>query len=106
MLRLIFRFIALMLLAAAFAALVIDGAKSLSDSTLVLTPLGKTLFALFPTRFPLLQPAIERHVSPFLWDPVVVSILLAPTWAVAGLIGALLMRLTRRRRPPIGVEVR
>ena len=106
MLRLIFRFIALMLLAAAFAALVIDGARSLSDSALVLTPLGKTLFNLFPTRCPLLQPAIERHVSPVLWDPVVVSLLLLPTWLVAGVTGALLMRLTRRRRAPIGVEMR
>lgn len=106
MLRLMFRFLALMLLAAAFAALVIDGARSLSDSTLVLTPLGQTLFNLFPSKFPLLQPAVERHVAPFLWDPALVTLLLAPTWVVAGLAGALLMRLTRRRRPPIGVELR
>ena len=106
MLRLIFRFLALMLLAGAFAAFVIDGARSLADSALVLTPLGQTLITLFPTKFPLLQPAIERHVAPFLWDPVVVTLLLAPTWLVAGVLGAALMRLTRKRGPRVGVEMR
>jgi len=45
----------------------------------------------------LANPAIERHVHPFLWDPVMLNILLAPAFVVFGLPGGLLVGLTRIR---------
>ena len=32
-----------------------------------------------------MQPAIERHVAEWLWDPVVLTILTTPAWLVLGL---------------------
>lgn len=46
----------------------------------------------------LVQPAIERHVSPVLWNDVVFPILLAPAWLVFAVPGILLLVLSGLRR--------
>ncbi|HEU0221061.1 MAG TPA: hypothetical protein VFR34_02475 [Paracoccaceae bacterium] len=45
----------------------------------------------------LLQPALERHVAVWLWDPVMLTVLLAPAAPVLFLIGLVLLLLGRRR---------
>lgn len=102
MFRFIFRFLGFWLLAGAFIALVYDGTKSIAGNSLFITKLGDTWNAIHSTSLQLLQPAVERHVASFLWDPVIINVLTAPTWAVLGILGALLMLLGRRKRPLIG----
>ena len=41
------------------------------------------------------QSGIERHVATWLWDPVIVSVLRAPLWAVLAIPGILLILLFR-----------
>lgn len=103
--RLIGRLIGLALLAGAFAAAVIDGARSIAASRLIVTPLGETLYWAFPNKMPLLQPFIERQLHPFLWNPIL-YVLHAPTWAVLGLLGLALLYALRKRAPPIGYSDR
>lgn len=43
------------------------------------------------------QAGIQRYVAPWLWDPAITAVLLAPAWLVLGLPGALLLWLCRRR---------
>jgi hypothetical protein len=100
--RILLRILGLALLAGAFAAGVIDGARSIADSHLSYTQMGVTAYWALPNKFPLLQPFIERQIHPLLWDPVLLNILKLPTWLVLGLIGAGLLYVTRRRPPPIG----
>jgi hypothetical protein len=100
--RIVIRIFAVALLAGAFAAAVIDGARSIAADQLSLTPLGVTAYWAFPNKFPLLQPFIERQIHPLLWDPVLLNILKLPTWLIFGAIGAGLLYLTRKRPPPIG----
>ena len=102
MFRFIFRFLGFWLLAGAFIALVYDGTKSIAGNSLFITKLGATWNAIHSTSLQLLQPAVERHVARFLWDPVILNVLTAPTWAVLGILGALLILLGRRKRPLIG----
>lgn len=45
-----------------------------------------------------LQAGLERHIDPFLWDPILLNILLAPAWLVLGLPGLILILVARRRR--------
>jgi hypothetical protein len=104
--RLIGRFIGLALLAGAFAAAVIDGARSIAASDLMLTRLGATLFWAFPNKMPLLQPFIERQIHPLLWNLILYNVLLAPTWAALGVAGFALLYLLRKRPPPIGYSAR
>ncbi|PLX38690.1 MAG: hypothetical protein C0606_05415 [Hyphomicrobiales bacterium] len=77
---------------------VVDGTKSIAANALVLTPLGEAWYALSPETLNLSQAAVERHVHPFLWDPIIQSVLLLPNWAVIGSLGFLLVLLTTPRR--------
>ena len=95
MIRFLFRAAALFLLAAAFVALVLDGARSIAASRLALLDAATLLQAIAPQKLALLQPAAER-LWPALWDPVLVNALKAPAFVYLALLGALLLRLTRR----------
>ena len=69
---------------------------------------GQLWFDLSPSSLNLAQAVVQRYISPFLWDPIIVTILLCWAFAVlmalGGLILALSYGLTRRsarlsRRP-------
>ncbi|HET7847715.1 MAG TPA: hypothetical protein VFL51_01505 [Pseudolabrys sp.] len=49
-----------------------------------------------------LKPAIETKVGPWAWDPVFVTALTWPGWAVLGVLGILLIILGRKKKPLIG----
>lgn len=106
MFRLTLRLIGLILLAGAFAALVIDGTRSIAGGMLSLTPLGQTMLWLMPQKFETLKPMIQHDVPRLLWDPVIVHVLAAPTWLVVGVLGVLVMLITQKRRPKIGYSSR
>jgi hypothetical protein len=42
---------------------------------------------------------IEATLGPVVWDPVMTSILQAPTWVVFGILGVLLYWLGQKRKP-------
>ena len=98
MVSFVFRVIGLWLVAVGVVAAAIDGTKTIAASKLMLTPLGYHWFQLAPQSLNGAQAGIQRNVSPLLWDPVIQSILLLPTWLVAGLLGALFVWLGSRRR--------
>jgi ABC-type Fe3+ transport system permease subunit len=102
MIRFVFRFVGFCILAAAFVALLYDGTKTLAGSQVYFTKLGDTWNTVHSTSLQLLQPAIERHVSPWLWETVVLNILTAPTSLVLGILGALLILIGRKKKPLIG----
>ncbi len=106
MFRFCLRLIGLLLLAGAFAALVVDGTRSIAAGALALTPLAQTLAWLSPQKFAALKPQLQQHVPHFVWDPLIVHLLTAPTWIVAGALGALVLLVTQRRRPKIGYSNR
>src|SRR5262249_36227510 len=102
MFRFIFRFIGLWILAVAFVALIRDGTKTIAGSAMVFTKLGKDWYDFHPGSLLLAQPAIERHVTPWLWNPVIQTVLEQPTWLVLGVLGAILVLIGRKKRPLIG----
>ena len=108
MIRFLLRTLGLVFLAGAFIFLVIDGTKSIAANALfppLLTPLNETWTQLHEVvhapSLQQLQPTIE-HFSPWLWDPLTLAVLNAPTFAVIGAIGVILVVLGRRRKPLIG----
>jgi hypothetical protein len=102
MFRFLARFLGFILIAAGFVGLVIDGTRSIANGTLMFTPLGAVGFRVFGERYLLLQPAIERHVHPALWDPVVLTLTLLPASALGIALGVLLLWLGQKRPEPIG----
>ena len=97
---LILRIIGAWLIIGAIVAFVVDGTRTLgSDSGFVMTPLGEYWFKFHAASLNTAQAAIERHVHPFLWDPVISWILQLPAWVVLGVLGLLIYWIGRRRRP-------
>ena len=105
MFRLFFRFLGLLVLAVAFVALVVDGTRSIAANRVDILPLGRACTLLAPDAFQKIRIAIEGHL-PLLWDPILVTLLLLPSWVVLGGTGMVLLALTRRRAPIIGYSRR
>ena len=104
MIRFLFRFIGLISLAAAFILLIYDGTKSIAGNRLFLTSM-RTLWELInAVSLQKLKPMIDPYAGGFFWDPVMVSILAAPSWSLLGGFGILLLLLGRRKKPLIGYE--
>lgn len=97
-LKFLFRLLGYACLAIAIIAGISDASTSIAQSQVQLVPLGQVLYDFFPDTFPILQPAIERHVHPFLWDPVVLTLLVWPVWAVFAPLGLIFLWLGARRR--------
>ncbi len=105
MFRFLLRFVGLILLAGAFAAAVIDGARSLAAQQVMLTTMGRALAYALPSKFLLLEPFVKR-LHPLLWDPVLVAILSAPAFVDMAALGFVLFYLVRPRAPRIGASSR
>ncbi len=106
MLRFLARVIGLLLVAGGFIVGVIDGTRSIADSSLALTSLGETAARVFGERFQAFGPAVSRDVHPLLWDPVLVHVLMAPTALFAVLFGLVLLWLGRDPEPGIGFDTK
>ena len=63
-----------------------------------MTPLGQYWFDFAPASLNTAQAAVQRHVAPFLWDPVIQWVLTLPVWAVAGPLGFLFVWIGEPRR--------
>ncbi|HWI25987.1 MAG TPA: hypothetical protein VN668_03400 [Stellaceae bacterium] len=58
---------------------------------------GELWYQINPGSLLLAQPAIQRHIAPWLWDPVIQTILLWPAVLVLGVPGLALHWLFRPR---------
>jgi hypothetical protein len=99
MLRFLARFLGFWLVAAALVAAVVDGAKSIADSALVLTPLSATWTALagIGADAPA-DPALPA--LPWPADLALAWLMAAPTVAVLAVPGVALLILGAKRRRP------
>jgi hypothetical protein len=102
MIRFLFRLVGLICLAAAFILVIYDGTKSIAANNLFLTSV-RTLWDLINAgSLARLKPLIVPYANGYLWDPVMVGFLSAPSWVVLGAVGIVLILLGRRKRPLIG----
>ena len=104
MLRLLIRFLGLILLAGGFAALIVDGARSLAGDGLHVTALSEGAADLFPAQMKAFRIALEK--GPQFWSPVVFTLLLAPLSLTLTALGGLLIALSRKRRRAIDYPLR
>jgi hypothetical protein len=102
MIRFLLRTLGLLFLAAAFIFLVYDGTRSIAANVLLYSKVDEIWSLLHTASLQQLQPAIEKHAPPWLWDPLVTTVLDAPAVIVLGIIGAILVLLGRRKKPLIG----
>ncbi len=103
MIRFVFRFFGLLCLALAFILLVYDGTRMIANHTFQATPVGDLWAAIDQNSLLLLQPAIERHVSVWLWQAVLQPYFLEqPAWLILAILGLIFSWLGRKKKPVIG----
>ncbi len=102
MIRFLFRFLGLVCLAAAFILVIYDGTKSIAGSSLSFTTVQALWELINASSLARLKPLLEPYAGGLLWDPVLVSILAAPSCSLFGLVGILLILVGRKRKPLIG----
>lgn len=105
MFRFLCRFLGFLLLAGGFVALVYDGARSVANNGLRITPLSELLFTLFKDRASALQGSVEA-VAPWLWNLLVLPLTLAPASLLGLGFGAALLWFGQPAREPIGFLTR
>jgi hypothetical protein len=102
MIRFLFRFIGLILLALAFILVIYDGMKSIVGNRLLLTN-SQTFWELVSAgSLAKVRPVVEPYAGGLLWDPVMLWTLATPAWALLGFLGIVLLLFGRRKKPLIG----
>ena len=97
-LKFVLRLAGYLLLACTVVAFVADGSRSIAQSKLVVLPLGQFWSEFSPETLSLFEEVVQHNVSPFLWDPVLQTLLTWPIWAVLGPFGLILLWLGAHRR--------
>ena len=98
--RFVLRTLGVWLLLLAMVAAVVDATKSLAGGgAWVVTPMGEQWRQLAPEMLQASRQWIINTAGGWLWDPVILSILAAPTWVVFGILGVLLYWLGQKRKP-------
>lgn len=102
MIRFLFRSVGFLCLAAAFLLVIYDGTKSIAGGALFITNVHNLWDTINAASLQALQPLIESRLGHAAWDPVFRGFLDAPSWAVLGILGIVLILLGRKKRPVIG----
>ena len=91
------RLIGWIMFLAGFAVLVRDALVWIDTKRWAPIVLGQLWYELNRSSLNLVQAVIQRYIHPFLWDPVIVTILLSWAFAVLMVLGVLLLVIFRRR---------
>ena len=92
--RFIIRLIGVILFAAAFVILVIDGTRSIAGNALYLSSLSESVSLLWPAGMENVEASL-RSLWDGLWDPIGAWIFARPAFVVLGITGLLLMLIGR-----------
>jgi len=93
----IVRILGVWFLLAAVISLVIDATKSLAVNQRMITSLGQQWFEMHQSSMEAAQKAVETHIHPFVWDPVITALLFWPSWALLALVGIWMLWIGRKR---------
>jgi hypothetical protein len=101
MIRFVFRFIGLCLLATAFVFFVYDGTKSIANHQFVYTKVGDVWAIVDQNSLNFVQDWLKQKFL-WAWDPYLQQGFDLPTWIILGVVGSILILLGRKKKPLIG----
>lgn len=103
MIRFVFRFLGLLLLALGFIFLVHDGTKSIADQTLFISSVESFWSNIHQSSLASLQPTVERMVGPWAWTGVVKPYFLDQSLSlVLAIVGGIFILVGRKKKRLIG----
>ncbi|HTZ01521.1 MAG TPA: hypothetical protein VMC05_04235 [Xanthobacteraceae bacterium] len=101
MIRFLFRFIGLCLLATAFVFLVYDGTKSIANHDIIYTKVFDVWAIIDQNSLNAVQAWLKLKAA-WAWDPYLQKLFDLPAWAVVGAVAIVLILLGRKKKPLIG----
>jgi hypothetical protein len=105
--RIIGRLIGWIVFLAGVAVLVRDALVWIDTKHWAPIALGQLWFELDRSSLNLVQAVVQRYINPFLWDPIIVTVLLWWAFAVLMVLGLLILALSgRRTRAPTAISRR
>jgi hypothetical protein len=102
MIRFVFRFVGMLLLALAFIFVVYDGIRWISDGLLLVTKTDYVWNTVHDGSLQAFQTLVEKRIGPEVWKLGIVPILELPAAAVACILGVILIVIGRKKKPLIG----
>lgn len=96
------RSLGLLLVAAGFIGLVIDGTRSIVNNGISFSALSELIGAFFPGGLTGLKAHLAQSSYPWLWDSVMVHLIQLPASVTGFVLGALLLWLGQKPAEPIG----
>lgn len=102
MIRLVLRLLSTVALAIAVIMAVLDATRTIAASALVMTPLGVSWRAMSPDTLDRVQAFVTATLHPLLWEPVLVSVLALPGFAVFAGLSLVLFVLGRKPSRRLG----
>ena len=101
MIRFLFRFVGLILLASAFVFFVYDGTKSIANQQVVYVKVSELWADIDQNSLNVAEDWVKQKIT-WAWDPYGQMLFELPTWVVLGLVGTIFILLGRKKRPLIG----
>jgi hypothetical protein len=101
MIRFLFRFIGLCLLATAFVFFVYDGTKTIANQQLFLSRVGDVWAIVDQNSLTAAQEWLKQK-APWAWEPYMRPVFDLPTWVALAVIATLLILLGRKKKKLIG----
>ena len=93
----IFRVLGYLLAIIAVAAVGYEAWQAVANDGWKIIALGQLWFTVDAQSLSVSQAGIQRYVAPWLWEPIITTILLWPGWAVFGVSASLLIWVGRKR---------
>ena len=101
MIRFLFRFIGLCLLATAFVFFVYDGTKTIANQQLFVSRVADVWAIVDQNSLNVAQDWLKQKYA-WAWEPWLSKAFDLPTWVVFAAVAAILILLGRKKRPLIG----
>ena len=92
------RFLGWLFIALGLGVFAYDVWVFLNSGAVRLTALGQLWYWVHPGSLNLVQAVVERYIHPFLWDPIIINVLLAPAAVLFLAIGILFALVFRRKK--------
>jgi hypothetical protein len=86
------------LAAVAFVSLTYELLAFALTGTYRMIPIGEVWFAVHVGSLNVVQAVVQRYLHPFLWDPLLVTLLQWPAWSLLGAPAAVVIAAAPRRR--------
>jgi hypothetical protein len=100
--RSLFRLLAYIALSLAIIAAVLDAARSVGASHLIMTSLRDSWQSISASSLALAETSIKTHIYSILWDPLMLWVLETPTFIVFALLAFVLYAIGYRRQNRVG----